>query len=223
MALRIILPQIMIKSLFFVVSIMTFLSFDSFLTLCVYLVVAYGCGSIPFGVLWTRWLKKGDPRTVGSGNIGTTNVYRLAGIKVSALVYLSDFLKSALPLYCAPQEYQLPMGVACIVGHIFPIFLKFKGGKGVAPACGVMAITMPINFIGAALIWGAIFKTTGYMSLACLCGMLGAFVLTALFFDLSATVAMALIMALIVYAHRENIIRLMRGTESSLKKQSVKP
>lgn len=199
------------------------LSFESCLTLCFYLLVAYICGSIPFGILWTRWLKKGDPRTVGSGNIGTTNVYRLAGIKVSALVYLSDFLKSALPLYFSPQAYQLPMGVACIVGHIFPIFLKFKGGKGVAPACGVMALTMPIHFIGAALIWGCVLKTTGYMSLASLSGMLGAFVLTALFFDRSSTVAMALITALIFYAHRENIFRLMRGTESSLKKHPVKP
>ena len=197
------------------------LPFESFLSLCIKLVVAYMCGSIPFGILWTRWLKKGDPRTVGSGNIGTTNVYRLAGIKVSALVYLSDFLKSALPLYFSPQEYQLPMGVACIVGHIFPIFLKFKGGKGVAPACGVMAITMPVHFMVAAVIWGAILKTTGYMSLASLCGILGAFILTALFFDHSATVAMALITALIFYAHRENIARLMRGTESSLKKPPV--
>lgn len=197
------------------------LPFESFLSLCIKLVAAYMCGSIPFGILWTRWLKKGDPRTVGSGNIGTTNVYRLAGIKVSALVYLSDFLKSALPLYFSPQEYQLPMGVACIVGHIFPIFLKFKGGKGVAPACGVMAIVMPVHFMVAALIWGAILKTTGYMSLASLCGILGAFILTALFFDHSATVAMALITALIFYAHRENIARLMRGTESSLKKPPV--
>jgi glycerol-3-phosphate acyltransferase PlsY len=202
---------------------MTSLSFESCLTLCFYLVVAYICGSIPFGILWTRWLKKGDPRRVGSGNIGTTNVYRLAGIKVSALVYVSDFLKSALPLYFSPTEYQLPMGVACILGHIFPIFLKFKGGKGVAPACGVMALTMPINFMGAALIWGCLLKTTGYMSLASLSGMLGAFVLTVLFFDYSAVVSMALITTLIVYAHRENISRLMGGTEPSLKKDPVKP
>jgi glycerol-3-phosphate acyltransferase PlsY len=202
---------------------MTSLPFASDLTLCFYLLVAYMCGSIPFGILWTRWLKKGDPRTVGSGNIGTTNVYRLAGIKVSALVYVSDFLKSALPLCFSPQEYQLPMGVACIAGHIFPIFLKFKGGKGVAPACGVMTITMPIHFIGAALIWGCVLKTTGYMSLASLSGMLGAFVLTALFFDHSSTVAMALITALIFYAHRGNISRLIRGTESSLKKHPIKP
>jgi glycerol-3-phosphate acyltransferase PlsY len=190
---------------------------------CLCLVTAYICGSIPFGILWTRWLNKGDPRTVGSGNIGTTNVYRLAGIKVSALVYFSDFLKSALPLYFAPEEYRLPMGVACIFGHIFPIFLNFKGGKGVAPACGVMAITMPIHFMGTALIWGCILKTTGYMSLASLSGMLGALVLTALFFDHYATISMTLITALIFYAHRENISRLIRGTEHRLKKASNGP
>lgn len=187
-----------------------------------YIIIAYGCGSIPFGIIWTRLLKKGDPRTVGSGNIGTTNVYRLAGLKVSALVYLSDFLKSMLPLYFAPKEYQFPMGVACIVGHIFPIFLKFKGGKGVAPACGIMALTMPINFIGVALIWGVVLKTTGYMSLASLSGMLGALLLTALFFN-SATVSMALITGLIFYAHRENIVRLLKGTENNLKKRPPAP
>ena len=192
---------------------------DSWINLTLYLAVAYGCGSIPFGVVWTKVLNKGDPRKVGSGNIGATNVYRLAGAKVSALVYLCDFLKSAIPLYYAPKAYQMPMGLACILGHVFPIFLKFKGGKGVATACGVMAVTMPIPLAWAALVWGCILKLTGYMSLASLSGLLCALVLTGLFFDLSHSVYMILITAVIMYAHRENIARLIQGTESRLDKR----
>jgi len=185
-------------------------------SLIAYISMGYVLGSIPFGLIWTKVFKKGDPRLVGSCNIGATNVYRMAGFKIAALVYVSDFLKSALPVLFVPTEYKIPTGIACIVGHIFSLFLKFKGGKGVAAACGVMVVVMPIAFGASLALWYLIFKTTGYVSLASLVGVFSALIFSAVFFDAQHIMGMGLISALIVYSHRSNISRLLQGKESAI-------
>ena len=181
------------------------------------LTAGYLCGSIPFGLVWAKIFKKGDPRTMGSGNIGATNVYRLAGFKVAALVYISDFLKSALPVLLVPDQCKIPTGVACVIGHIFSIFLKFKGGKGVATACGVLGALMPFHFLAAIAVWWLCLKITGYVSLASLVGVLCAWILTVWFSDFQHTVGMTLIGALILYTHRSNVMRLIQGNENGIK------
>jgi glycerol-3-phosphate acyltransferase PlsY len=184
------------------------------------LIGGYLCGSIPFGLVWSKARNKGDPRTIGSGNIGATNIYRMAGFKMAALVYLSDFLKSAIPVLCVPEQYKIATGLACVVGHIFSIFLGFKGGKGVATACGVMAVIMPINFLIAGVIWWLCFKITGYVSLASLVGLLCNMILTLWFFDARYIWGMGAISTLIIYAHHSNIMRLIKGNENKMNKQS---
>lgn len=178
--------------------------------------LGYLLGSLPFGLIWSKILKKGDPRTMGSGNIGATNVYRLAGLKVAALVYLSDFLKGALPVFFAPQGYKMPTGIACVLGHIFSIFLKLQGGKGVATACGVVALLFPLHFFVAMAVWWVCLKISGYVSLASLVGIFSILWMTFFFSSTQDTLGMAIISALIVYTHRSNILRLIQGKENSL-------
>jgi glycerol-3-phosphate acyltransferase PlsY len=190
-----------------------------------WLLLALGCmmgylsGSIPFGLVWSKIFKKGDPRNIGSGNIGATNVYRMAGLKMAALVYLSDFLKGAIPVFFAPEDWKIPMGIACILGHIFSIFLKFKGGKGVATACGVIGVLMPINFLISMVIWWVCLKITGYVSLASLVALLGNMILSLWFFDAPHMWGMGIISGLIIYSHRSNIVRLIKGQENTVDKK----
>ena len=179
-------------------------------------VLGYFSGSIPFAIIWPKLFKKGDPRTMGSGNPGATNVVRLAGMKFGLLVYCSDFLKSAIPVLLAPPSCQMITGVACVMGHMFSIFLKFKGGKGVATACGVLAAVAKMYFGASLVVWLIVVKITGYVSLGSLLGMATAFVLSLWGYDWNEKVGMAVMTLLIFYAHRENIRRLIQGTESSI-------
>ena len=94
-----------------------------------WLVLGYGCGSIPFGLWIPFLLNKGDPRTMGSGSTGATNVYRLAGLHAAFLVYLCDALKGAIPTWMAPSALRVPVALSCVLGHIFSAFLKGKGAR----------------------------------------------------------------------------------------------
>jgi glycerol-3-phosphate acyltransferase PlsY len=192
---------------------------------------AYLLGSVPFGLIVGK-AKGVDPRKAGSGNIGATNVGRLLGKKYFALVFVLDLLKGLIPMLAAALVLRnhyllwLAVGFAAIVGHMFSLFLGFKGGKGVATSTGVLLGLWPYytipGLIGA-LIWIISFKTWRYVSLASILGA-GLFPVAYVCLGLARgwdvfgsqlplLIFAVVVAALIVYKHRSNIARLRAGTE----------
>jgi len=190
------------------------------LTTAIIALAGYLCGSIPFGLIFTRMAGLGDIRSIGSGNIGTTNVLRTGSKKLAAATLIADALKGTIPVLIAahwgPAGAALA-GLAAFIGHLFPVWLGFKGGKGVATFLGVMlGFAWPLGLLFLAL-WISIALVTRYSSL----GGMSATVLTALVCVASHEAwlgVVAVIMAAIVlFAHRENIARLRQGTESKIR------
>ena len=201
---------------------------------------AYLLGSVPFGLIVGR-AKGVDPRTAGSGNIGATNVGRLLGRKFFALVFILDLLKGLLPMLAAAwilsqHEHTrttyllwLLVGFAAIVGHMFSVFLGFKGGKGVATSTGVILGLWPyytLPALAAILVWIILFTVTRYVSVGSIIGAItfpaayaavGAWCGWPLLSEQLPLLIFAIVMAgLIVYKHRGNIARLRAGTESRI-------
>ena len=202
--------------------------------------IAYVIGSIPFGLV--VGLAKGvDPRKAGSGNIGATNVGRLLGGRYFALVFAMDLLKGLIPTAVAVAASSdvfvwLLVGFATIVGHMFSLFLKFKGGKGVATSAGVLLGIFPFfTYPGviAILTFLVLFKTTRYVSVASMGGA-GifpiAYVAVGLIMgwpifgrQLPLLVFACLVAVLIIYKHRTNIARLRAGTENRFERTPPPP
>ncbi|HZN99084.1 MAG TPA: glycerol-3-phosphate 1-O-acyltransferase PlsY, partial [Gemmatimonadales bacterium] len=142
------------------------------LTAALWLLASYLLGAIPTSYLVSRAFAKIDLRQHGSGNLGATNLYRVLGWKYAIPVALFDIAKGAIPvLYFAPRVssselFALACGVAAILGHVFSVFVQFKGGKGVATAAGVMLGLTPIALAVAAAVWGVVLLLTGYVSLS---------------------------------------------------------
>ena len=187
------------------------------ITTLAWISVGYVCGSLPFGVWLPMIMGHGDPRTMGSKNIGATNVYRLAGMSVALLVYVCDALKGLIPTVMAPSDHRLFVGFSCLLGHIFSLFLKGKGGKGVATACGVLSVVLPQPMMAAFLVWGAVIKITRYMSLACLisAGFITAWTWT-MPYSLHTRLFSTMVTIVLIWSHRSNIRRLLSGTESKI-------
>jgi glycerol-3-phosphate acyltransferase PlsY len=182
------------------------------------IVGAYLIGSIPTGVIVGR-LRGFDPRTVGSGNIGTSNVARAGGASAAAITFAGDVLKGALPVVVARSagcsiETIAWTGLAAFVGSICSVFLRFRGGKGVAAALGVWLGIAPLVLLFALAAFGIIFALSRTMSLA---SMTAAIVLppTVAVFGLPRNyLLLAIVMtALVIFRHRENIQRIARGEE----------
>src|ERR1700719_4320102 len=142
------------------------------LTLLIIPVAAYLLGSIPFGVLFTRLFGGGDVRTVGSGNIGATNVARAAGPVPAILTLLCDFAKGAAPVWLAGRlsnesaTWMMIAALAALLGHCFPIWLKFRGGKGVATAAGAFLVLCPAALLGSVILFLLVIFFWRYVSLA---------------------------------------------------------
>ncbi|MCS7262026.1 MAG: glycerol-3-phosphate 1-O-acyltransferase PlsY [Aquificaceae bacterium] len=188
---------------------------DSFLLV----LFAYLLGSVLFGEHISRW-KGIDIRKVGSGNVGATNVGRALGFKYALLVFVLDLSKGLLPMLLARVYYGLEswtaplVGLASLLGHMYPFFHGFKGGKGVATAFGVLLALSPLLALLCGVFWGVLFKWKGIVSVASLGASALAVVLVLLSGYPFKIVLMALVMfALIVYKHRENIQRLLEGRE----------
>jgi len=185
---------------------------------------AYIFGSIPFGYLVVRLWKGVDVRTVGSGNIGATNVYRAAGVIPGVLVLLLDIGKGYLPLLfarnCSPAPvssmFLFVVGIAAVVGHSYTIFLKGKGGKGVATSFGVMIGLFPIAALLTFAVWLAVLAAFRYVSLASItaAAALPFLIYFAQSRDLFLTGLGVLVFILILYRHGENIKRLAAGKEN---------
>jgi glycerol-3-phosphate acyltransferase PlsY len=183
-------------------------------------VVAYLVGAIPVGFLVARALGLGDIRRHGSGNIGTTNVLRTLGRGAAALTLLGDVAKGALAVWLGSllsADAAPATAVAAVVGNCWPVFLRFRGGKGVATGLGALLALVPLAVAPAGLVWIAITASFRYVSLgsvlAALCVPLGVVMLS---YPWPAAVASAAVAAIVVVRHRENISRLLAGTERRL-------
>ncbi|CAN5229229.1 glycerol-3-phosphate 1-O-acyltransferase PlsY [soil metagenome] len=184
-------------------------------------VAGYLVGSIPFGVLITRMAGLGDVRAIGSGNIGATNVLRTGRRDLALATLLLDGGKGALAVLFARalwgEEAAVVAGAAAFIGHIFPVWLKFRGGKGVATFFGVMiAAFWPVGLAAGAtwIVAAAVFR---YSSLAALAAAILAPAYAIAFHEPRRAVLLALLMAaLIVLRHRANIVRLSRRQEPKI-------
>jgi len=202
--------------------------------------IAYFYGAVPFGLLMVRKLKGMDLRQVGSGNIGATNAARSLGLKFFPLIFLLDFSKGSLPTLLAmfasargsafhPPPLAVCTGIAAILGHVFPVYLRFRGGKGVATSTGVFVVLAPWAVAAAFVVWVVVFGLWRYVSLASISAatvLLGCVwaqpdrFKSQLFLTVFVTIGVLLVIAL----HRANIKRLLSGTESKVgRKLAVKP
>ena len=183
------------------------------------LVFGYLLGSIPFGLLITRAAGLGDVRKIGSGNIGATNVLRTGNKGLAALTLLLDALKGTVAVLIAgwfKDDLALYAGFAAFLGHIFPAWLNFKGGKGVATYLGVLTGLNWPSAIAFAAVWLGVAFLTRFSSLAALTAAL--VVPAFLYFLGHGGMALLLLImtAIIYYNHRANIERLLAGTESRI-------
>ena len=189
------------------------------------LVLGYLLGSIPFGLILTRLAGTADIRAIGSGNIGATNVLRTGNKGLAAATLLGDMLKGTAAVLIAAalwgREASLAAALAAVLGHVFPVWLGFKGGKGVATYIGVLlAIAWPavLAFAGA---WAAVAATTRYSSLA---GLTASAVTPAFLWwrgDLAAALLFLALTTLLWAMHRANIARLLGGTEPKIGRRSA--
>jgi glycerol-3-phosphate acyltransferase PlsY len=181
----------------------------------------YLLGSVPTGLVLTRLFSKVDPRKSGSQNIGATNIYRTAGKTLGILTLVGDVLKGMIPVVIAIQlgvssRWIAIAGLSAVLGHVFPIFLGFRGGKGVATALGAYLVMSPIAvliefFVFAGLVWKWRYISLGSIACAATIPVLIAFFRS----DSQAYFIVSVIMAaLILYRHQTNIARLLQGTEN---------
>ncbi|MBB3933286.1 glycerol-3-phosphate acyltransferase PlsY [Kaistia hirudinis] len=183
------------------------------------LVLGYLLGSIPFGLLLTRAAGLGDIRAIGSGNIGATNVLRTGNRWLAAATLICDALKGTAAVLIADRwgtDAALVAGLGAFLGHIFPIWLGFRGGKGVATFLGILiGISWPIAVVFAA-IWLAVAGITRYSSLAALIASLATPLVMLALGDWRRSALFGLLTVLIWYKHSANISRLLAGKESRI-------
>ena len=199
----------------------------------VFMFMSYLCGSIPFGLILTKIFSKKDIRKIGSGNIGATNVLRTGNKYLAVLTLILDILKGYIPVVIALyyfNNFVYLTALLTMLGHIFPIWLKFKGGKGVATYLGIisaLSIQLSLLFIFTWIIVSLIFK---YSSLSSMFGALTVFVVnfvreTVIVNDISLNSSISItdskilfiFFILIIYTHRINILNLKNKTESKIK------
>lgn len=188
------------------------------------IVFAYIIGSIPFGLVIGRVFYRTDVREYGSGNIGATNVYRTLGPVAGISVLIADVLKGLIPVIAAklllssyPESVPLvgvAVGLVAIVGHSFSVFLKFSGGKGISTALGMVIALWPWVALILVSSWVIITATTRYVSLASIIAALMLPVVVTLLYSHSAYIVFSILVGIvIVYRHRSNILRLIKGKE----------
>tara|TARA_B100000287_G_scaffold346124_1_gene333649 strand:+ start:69 stop:650 length:582 start_codon:yes stop_codon:yes gene_type:complete len=184
------------------------------------IIISYFAGSIPFGLILTKIFLKKDIRSIGSGNIGATNALRTGNKKIGYSTLLLDILKALIPLIFIKMyyvEYIYISSLCVFLGHVFPIWLKFKGGKGVATYVGILFcinIYLGISFI---FVWFIVFFIFKYSSLSSLIGSLSIPAIDFFILNNNEAFFFLIMFVLIFYTHRENIKRLLNSTESKSK------
>ncbi len=180
------------------------------------LALGYLLGSIPFGLLLTRLAGKGDIRSVGSGNIGATNVLRTGSKLLAAATLLLDVLKGAAAVWIAARY--LPgtehiAGAGALIGHLYPLWLRFRGGKGVATLLGVLAVLLPLAGIVYAVVWIGLLLLARISSVAGIAAAASAPISAALLGRSDLLPVLIGFAILVIWKHRENIARLRAGSE----------
>ncbi|MDQ6989942.1 MAG: glycerol-3-phosphate 1-O-acyltransferase PlsY [Mariprofundaceae bacterium] len=185
----------------------------------VLLTATYFLGAIPFGLLFAKWLTGKDPREHGSGNIGATNALRTGGKTVGICTLLADIVKGVLPvslaIYMGFHEFEIAcIALTAFLGHIFPVYLKFQGGKGVATMYGVLIPWLPWVAVLSFIIWFITFKSTRFVALASILAG-AALPLFAWLLNSSseAWISCFILASIMIVRHCTNIQRLIAGTE----------
>ena len=182
--------------------------------------VCYFLGSIPFGFILTKFFLKQDIREIGSGNIGATNVLRTGNKSIGYLTLLLDILKAVIPVIFIKinfSEYLFISSLSVFLGHVFPIWLKFKGGKGVATYLGILfCINYILGFVFI-LVWFLIFLIFKYSSLSSILATFAIPIFYYFFINNENYYFFIIMFILIFFTHRENIKRLLNNTESKSK------
>lgn len=186
-----------------------------------FLLLSYLLGAVPSGYIAGRALRGIDLRQHGSGNLGATNAFRVLGPRIAAPVMLFDVMKGFVPTVVFPELAGVPtlawamaFGAAAIVGHVFSVFVAFRGGKGVATAAGVFLGLAPWAVLAGFAVWLVVLRLGRMVSLASVTAAVSMSVILALTDDRPAVLALGLgVAAFIVFAHRANIARIVRGEE----------
>ncbi|MBB3998744.1 glycerol-3-phosphate 1-O-acyltransferase PlsY [Aureimonas pseudogalii] len=189
------------------------------LPLLVALIGGYLCGTIAFGLILTKAFGLGDLRSIGSGNIGATNVLRTGNKKVAALTLLGDLLKATVPILIAWRwgaSAAAVAGFGAFLGHLFPVWLGFRGGKGVATYIGVLLGFAPVGVLVFAAVWLGMAKLFRYSSLAALTATLVVPIAYLALGDSLAAALTALLTVFVFIKHAPNIARLRAGTEGKI-------
>jgi len=183
-------------------------------------IYSYILGSIPFGLLITKFFLKEDIRDVGSGNIGATNVLRTGKKILAALTLFLDISKGFVSVYFTSKYFSELIylsGLICFLGHVFPVWLKFKGGKGIATYLGVvLALSFKLTLVFG-VSWLVILYATRYSSLSSIIGSLNVFLFAFLSSSISFDFLYFTFLMIIIFTHRENILRLKNKTEDKIK------
>lgn len=180
---------------------------------------AYLLGSIPMGLILVKLMGRGDLRKIGSGNIGATNVLRAAGLRAAIFAWILDMAKVIAAVFIGWAIFDVAFGAWCafaaIVGHCYPIWLRFRGGKGISSLFGVLLVINPVAFIICGVEWLIVAISSGYSSLGAICAMVLAPVLMFVY-DVNLGWPFLAIAVLCLWRHRGNIVRLINGTESKI-------
>ena len=191
------------------------------MTLYILILAAYLIGAIPTGVILTRLVGGEDIRSAGSGNIGATNVYRVAGRKLGLITLVGDCLKGVIPLLIGQYGFSLTeigiamVALAAFIGHCYPVYLGFKGGKGVATALGIFLVLSPVSVLCLLGIFGVILWKWRYISLASISAAASVPLLVFIFeSSVPYVVATFIIAVLVIWKHSANIERLRNGSEN---------
>ncbi|PIE45160.1 MAG: acyl-phosphate glycerol 3-phosphate acyltransferase [Gammaproteobacteria bacterium] len=190
------------------------------------LIIGYLFGSLSSAIIVCKTMQLPDPRMEGSNNPGATNVMRIGGKKAAYLTFAGDCLKGIIPVIIArfifsanPDWAVAGAALGAFIGHLYPLYFGFKGGKGVATLVGILIAISPIVFLGFGVIWLAILFSTGYVSLASMVGA-AATILTAFLFNFSGVIIalLSILSLLVIYRHKSNIVNLLNGTENRFRK-----
>ncbi len=208
------------------------------MTAIITVIAAYLIGSISFAIIFSNAFMKKDVRSMGSGNAGTTNVMRNGGFLPGALTFVCDALKGFVASFMGKLIFEYIMentdaiwaqpiygayicGTACMLGHVFPIFFQFKGGKGVATSVGIFSVCCPIAIVSGLAVFALVTITSKYVSLASIIATVTVVVLSIILYNKSASIIPQIVFivimgAIVILKHKENIKRLLAGTESKV-------
>lgn len=185
------------------------------------ILLAYLLGSIPSGLIIGKLFYGKDIREHGSGNLGGTNTFRTLGVKAGLIVSIADILKgtlaAALPSLLDVELHALIVGVFAVIGHMYPIFANFRGGKAVATSAGVLLFYAPPMFLIMLVIFFICLYITKYVSLSSMLAAIAAVIYSLIVWDTPLIIVVSILAFFVIYRHRANLKRIMNKTEPKIK------